>query len=212
MSIEPYEPWVGSSYGKGINGTRVMLVADSHYVTEGEKRHKKSSHTTDIVKWWVLKQKNGKSNKHPPETPLFFRRLTEVVQSGLDFQATEPEIWDRLAFYNFIPEPMGTATSIPSRRQFKAGRDVFRKALDSITPEPNVILVCSMRCWDWMEAEELKVLETHPKRRWAYRIGESVAGPMHHPSYWNRSGMANPAKSWSNVLQELASFSKAPAP
>lgn len=211
-----YAPWVGSRYREGFDGVRVLIVGDSHYACGEPGETSKENWTTECVRYWVVNQKEP--------TPPFWRKLTETVRAALAPEMTEPDIWERLAFYNFIPRLMGSSSERPTRQDYADANDAFPQMYERLPAPPTVILVATLRCWDNMPPHEEDALyvsmKMNPCRQNAYAFRESWAAGIPHPSSiawakghakW-RMAIHDPVQTWGGVLKELASIAGAHQP
>lgn len=203
--LEGYAPWVGHQYTDGFDGLRLLIVGDSHYECDEEEVFDKETWTTTCVKYWVVEQCEP--------TPVFWKKLTGVVQTALAPERTQPDIWEHLAYGNFIPRPMKYAREAPKTSDFKDGEKCFQSMLDSLPALPDIILVASVRCFEWMPYDKeagYRILESDPRGDRAYRLGNAWMGVIRHPSssWWHRVPNKDAISTWGAVLKELSAFAK----
>jgi hypothetical protein len=136
-------PWIGPAYDAGFRGKKLLVLAEAHYDWPG--REEECPNMADVTRYVLVKARR--------KGTWGFWGLIESACTGVAraARASASPFWDRVAFYNFIPEfPAGTlARARPSRQQFKAGYRPFRSVLESL--RPNRVIVCGHRLWNGME-------------------------------------------------------------
>jgi hypothetical protein len=111
------KPWVGKNYEKGFNGKKLMVVGVSHYATPEEWN---PDFTTYIVKDCYLNPECERENWMKTYT-VFERALAGREISGKE----KNEVWDSLAFWNFIQEPMSDWKGKATDPQIEVGQNFF---------------------------------------------------------------------------------------
>lgn len=131
MSDIVFEPWIGSKYFSDNHfGLRVLVLGESHY---GDVSETRSTVTTEVVR--LLAQ----NERHP-----FFTKVSKVLL-GLDGSTwldnhARGEIWEHVAFYNYIQGFVGDDSRIrPSSDLWTFSKQPFLDVVQKLSPM--VILV-----------------------------------------------------------------------
>lgn len=127
-----FDPWVGSKYkSSDVFGVRVLVLGESHY---GESREMCTAFTTNVVRRWA------QAHRHS-----FFTKVAKVLL-GLDestWLADEPraEIWEHIAFYNYVQELVGDRSRRrPTAQMWAAAEAPFLGILQELRPEAVLVL------------------------------------------------------------------------
>lgn len=172
MSSEPeHVPWVGDAWS-GLT-QRLCIVGDSHYVTNpaDDCEHL----TIDIIR----DVRDGR--RHYP----FYTKTAALVGDLLE-EARDKPLWDRLAFFNFIPTSVGTkSTALPSAAQWEAGARGFTRVLAEL--KPTHVLSLGQRQWNhisfsdgWQSIAEARDSDI---RLWQNPAGRPIVATwVNHPS------------------------------
>jgi len=127
-----HDVWEGADFEKGIAGRRLIIVGHSHYTHE-------AVHTVD--------------------TPEFTRKVVGPVVAGTcrvpfftaiaGYFGYEPEVfWARVAFFNFIPNLIGSVDQRSSKgtpEQISAGHARAIRILNALRPD--LVFVFSQAAW-----------------------------------------------------------------
>ena len=188
-------PWVGERYAEGISllghpPSRLLLVGESHYEAVDH-----CAFTWDVV----MRQWGQGALAMSRSFQEFFPTVERLIGGPGD--RAQPlaleEFYQRLAFYNYVREPMPNGSTRPTSSDFKAAWPAFRRVLTTL--QPNIVLFFGMDMWDTIPGPEEQVFDlkelgflakcdTRDLKLW--RI-DSVASrplvfPVHHPSYLRR--------------------------
>ena len=128
-------PWVGLDY----SDNRLLLVGESHYARDKDKKEYFLSNkyatvgtVEDVVKG---KTWNLFENAH----------YALIGTNNVDKKA----LWENVAFYNFIQQPMDTTKGRPSPTDYKDGWKVFFKLLKIVKPKHCIFLGSSGAKYLW---------------------------------------------------------------
>lgn len=126
-----FEPWIGSRYlGNNRFGLRVLVLGESHY---GETSKFHPGFTTEIVRWLAQDERHS-----------FFTKTSKVLL-GLDKTSyldshTRGEVWEHIAFYNYIPEFVSeNPRDRPTPAMWASAEQPFIETVRQLAPQ--VILV-----------------------------------------------------------------------
>ncbi|MBD9092913.1 MAG: hypothetical protein EGQ20_10340 [Bacteroides oleiciplenus] len=122
-------PWVGKDYKNGIR--RVLVIGDSHYSAD-EGRFDPECYT-DFMSTKQTTRDILTRHLEKGETWNFLRNLESTFPNSRSF-------WSKIAFYNYIQEPMETANSIPTREQYKIAWRCFANLVKILRPTDCVII------------------------------------------------------------------------
>ena len=133
-------PWIGRDYHNNI--VKLLILGDSHYATnedgtscEEEYNRCKSNkdYTREIVNCTVGKE----------DIWSMFKGLYSLF--GVTPDTAEDCLWNKVAFCNFVQEPMETRNSRPSDEQFKLAWFCLLDIIDII--KPDICLFIGKRGW-----------------------------------------------------------------
>ena len=131
MSGIIFEPWVGKKYAQNNHfGARILVLGESHY---GEEFETQPNVTSEVVR--LLAQ----TKRHS-----FFTKISKVLLGidgtiWLDDKA-RGEIWEHVAFYNYIQGFVSTDPRVrPTSTMWASAQLPFLQVLRDIKPQ--VILV-----------------------------------------------------------------------
>lgn len=197
-------PWVGVNYAS--SKPRVLLLGDSHYATNEDGTHSEGE------------EKRFKTDKESTRGTIncVIENFCEQCSSwkmfnGLlnTFTNTTPEavkaFFGKVAFYNFIQEPMKFRSSKPTAKQKMEGWQCLAKVVETLPP--NFIIFIGTRNWYGLEFQKMgelkwegvKISNCEPATGFINTsIGKTPLALIHHTSQGY-----NPLL-WRNYLNEKA--------
>ena len=128
-----FHPWVGAHYGRESRfGVRLLLLGESHYDEDPECSD--YGFTRDVVRTW------GQQQRH-----RFFTVIAKVLRGSEDWidDATRSEMWEHVAFYNFLQSVVPAPRRAPTFRQWCEAQTPFETVLQSL--EPDAVLMLGWR-------------------------------------------------------------------
>lgn len=140
-------PWVGINYAD--SKCRILLLGESHYATDNREFSKEEydnfknnkDSTRGIIRTVMNNYDTGE------QTYKFFDGLLKT------FITTTPEnvkeFWSKVAFYNFIQEPMGKSNMKPSDQQKEDGWRCLVEVARVL--QPKYIILFGQRNWYGLE-------------------------------------------------------------
>ena len=144
-------PWIGKDYKTGgIFGRKILVLGESHYCGAGcegcgtEKCAECHSFTENVLNEYL---DESLPRKNWMRTFVKFER--SLVNHETDWKERK-EIWNSLAFYNYLQVPMDDARQAGTQQQYRDAEDPFFQALDSL--KPDIMIVWGYRLWDLMPA------------------------------------------------------------
>lgn len=127
-------PWIGSKYA-GSN-YRILILGDSHYTIDKDKpkcedEYKRCNENKDYTREIVRCVINDICEGKPTWT--MFRNLINT------FTSYTPEdvkhLWSKIAFYNFIQEPMKQINQVPTSEESRIGWRCFYDVVNILKPD-----------------------------------------------------------------------------
>jgi len=161
----PYEPWVGANYCKPRSGlipsnVRCLILGESTYQSPDDKEAYPSQidYPSNLVRWRAF------DRDHPRDR--FIKGITDCFESAELGSSRAKQIWDDLAFWEYVQEPLCGYGISPTREQFEEGHAAFDALLKTL--KPTHVIAVSKRLWQNMDdigANYLKPLEDEPRSR-----------------------------------------------
>ncbi len=181
-------PWVGANYTNGINGKRIMALGESHYCNHP------SEAVPEITNSVILDLLNPSSDHEGyKNTYTKFERALALKTLS---QAEKAELWNSIAFYNYVQVPMTGARVSPTKDDFVNSTEALFKVLNQHLP--NILIVWRQRLYKNLpesghQGQDLILPDGKISETWIYPLsnGHSVyILPINHPSsgfsweYW----------------------------
>lgn len=197
-------PWVGVKYTS--SKYRVLLLGDSHYATNED-----GSHSTEEEIRFITDKESTRETINCAINNFCEQGSSWNMFNGLlrTFTNTTPEsvktFFGKVAFYNFIQEPMKYRNSKPTAKQKREGWQCLAKVVEILTPD--YIIFIGTRNWYGLEHQKLgelkwegiKISNCEPATGSIYTsIGNIPLALIHHTSQGY-----NPLL-WRNYLNEKA--------
>jgi len=168
-----FRPWVGKKFGNK-QGKRLLILGESHYGSIGR----------DSTIVWTREYIQQKWNHR------FWTNIMQVVDGRRYWEIDREDFWAKVAFYNYIQEPVGETPGIkPSEEMLERAKEPFFEILNHL--KPFHILVLSKRLWENMtfnkDSQGAKLnLNGEERETWIYSYdgGSAKATWLPHPSYY----------------------------
>jgi hypothetical protein len=162
MSSIVFCPWVGSKYwDENRFGVRILVLGESHY---GLEKDKCSTTTTNVVRQLAQNQRDS-----------FFTKVSKVLL-GLDETTylddqRRGEIWEHVAFYNFIQTFVANQARIPpTAEMWEAAQEPFLEVLTKLAPDMVLVLGKELSKKLPTIPKSIKVCKiNHPSSAFSYR-------------------------------------------
>ncbi|MDU0460990.1 MAG: hypothetical protein RW306_19845 [Geobacteraceae bacterium] len=187
-----YLPWIGEAYNDGFNGTRILVIGDSHY---GKAPGKECDFTCDVLQMHL----SGK------QRISFFTNIARAITGVPNDELDQEEFWKCVAFYNYVQESVEEARSRPTAEQGVSAQVTFEEIINKLQPDKIIMLgnfVWDMTPSSGYEGESVCSDVTDKRMRtWHYPIesGKIIfTGKMEHPSSGGFSGDA-----WHPVVKKF---------
>ena len=153
--LERY-PWVGINYDN--SNCRVLILGDSHYATEEDGRFSQEEY--DNFKYnkdstrGIIRNVIGDFNRGEPTWKMHDGLLKTFITTSPE---NVKEFWSKVAFYNFIQEPMKSCDEKPQNGQIENGWRCLVDVANVI--HPTFIVMFGIRNWFGMEQLGIGELE-----------------------------------------------------
>lgn len=135
-----FKPWIGKDYQSGgIFGKKILIVGKAHICKECkeerctvcgdvDKAGECANFTTNDCIKVIL---DGKRNNW---TGSFRKFEHSLVNHDTDLKESR-EIWNSIAFYNYLQKPMIAPRTKISYEEFKKSEDAFFEVIDELKPQ-----------------------------------------------------------------------------
>ena len=120
----------GTCYGRESRfGVRLVVLGESHYHEDLE--FSEPGFTQDVVRTW------GQQQRH-----RFFTVIAKVLRGSEDWidDATRGEMWEHVAFYNFVQSVVLGPRTPPTFRQWCEAQTPFESVIQSLEPDAVLLL------------------------------------------------------------------------
>ncbi|WP_369049533.1 hypothetical protein [Tenacibaculum sp. UWU-22] len=159
-----WQPYVGLNYQKGVNGRKVLIVGESHYLGNDEnsiEKHNNPLFTQIVINELAI-------NRYYWNTRIFPNFHRALI--GNDSFNAEL-LWSYFSFYNFIQRPMESNKSRPTENDFEIAWQVFFNVAKNLKPDLCIFIGTSSSNFLSYQSEknniELKEL------KWLKKIGNT---------------------------------------
>ena len=122
-----WDPYIGKDYFK--NKTKILIIGESHYKKGVDiEKYENRNFTNHVVNIHAIKGKYSK----------LFPNFHKALFGKLDFD--NQQLWDNLAFYNFVQRSMDSNKKRPSKDDFYNGWLTFFKIVEVLKPTHCIFL------------------------------------------------------------------------
>lgn len=167
-------PWVGKDYKNGIR--RVLIIGDSHY--SADKGRFDSECYTDFMSTKQTTKDILTRHLEKGETWNFLRNLESTFPDSRNF-------WSKIAFYNYIQEPMKTAKGKPTVEQYKVAWRCFAKLVKILRPTDCIVIGTRNDKYSGYMLEELDIKDYINNDDDTLKISNTI--PRHRKIVFNNS-------------------------
>ena len=131
--LERY-PWVGSQYVDCK--CHILIIGDSHYTVDGDKNfcedeykrcNSNKDYTREVIRYVINDVCEGKP------TWTMYRNLINTITSYTPEEVKF--LWSKVAFYNFIQEPMKQIDQVPTSEESRIGWRCFYDVVNILKPD-----------------------------------------------------------------------------
>lgn len=132
-SLKRY-PWVGSQYVDCK--CHILIIGDSHYTVDGDKNfcedeykrcNSNKDYTREVIRYVINDVCEGKP------TWTMYRNLINTITSYTPEEVKF--LWSKVAFYNFIQEPMKQIDQEPTSEESRVGWLCFYDIVNILKPD-----------------------------------------------------------------------------
>lgn len=185
-----FKPWVGKDYESGgIFGKRILVLGEAH-LCDGcdkcgnpEKAEECANFTSDDCVEVLLKGETA------PWTGTFHKFERSLVNHETNLDESH-EIWNSLAFYNYVQKAMGESRKSPDWVDFRDSEEAFFEVLAKL--QPDLIIAWGVtRMYDmlpggerWRDGEPL-LIDGYPVKNGYYILSSGKKARVlwvYHPS------------------------------
>ncbi len=169
-------PWVGERYANGVNGLKTLILGESQYIKKShhnpEEFDNKKNWTQDIIRDRIALK---------PSTSLQTFLNNNRMILGIKDKTKLSDLWNDLAFYNFIQITIGSGNHKDKSRLTAEVIKISRKALIEVVNDlkPELVIV-------WGKGKINKWLPQNKKyinkNMWKLDDIEAVFWNIKHPS------------------------------
>lgn len=181
-----FTPYIGEKYQQGYQGKKVLVLGESHYSAdeEGNASLDDPTFTNYIVQEFINYQNGEREHSSWMNT---FTKFAKAFHNG-DLSANEiVNFWERVAFYNYVQEPMAAPRQSPTTEQFTKSEKAFWEVLEVC--QPDIVVVWGDRLWVKMPytgeyQPKENTLINKGKGFYYYKVGNKEIAAMYilHPS------------------------------
>ncbi|MDM1370764.1 hypothetical protein [Myroides marinus] len=180
MSKVKFLPWVGTAYQDGINGKCVLVLGESHYCAN-------EIDAVPTLTQEIIKDLFDSNSPHEGYKNTYTKFAKALVGTDISFEDKE-RIWNSVAFYNYVQEPISGARVAPTDKQFRDSDEAFFEILEQL--QPDYIIAWGQRLYDNLPnvgflAKSLKVSPEELYEVWCYTVSSGRNIPLlriTHPS------------------------------
>lgn len=147
-----FKPWIGKDYSTGgIFHKRILVLGESHYCGGCDKCGLKYGtecedlNTPGVVKFYL----DGNKDKW---TATFRKFERSLVNKETTLEESN-EIWNSLAFFNFLQVSMNDAREGGTAEDYEEGRIAFLEVIEELQPDL-IIVWGTTRLWNNLPGED----------------------------------------------------------
>ncbi|MHC5310528.1 hypothetical protein ACYSNM_10775 [Myroides sp. LJL116] len=168
MNKIKFTPWVGENYQDGFQSKKVLVLGESHYCNDPSEAV--SSITNDIIKDIL-----DPLSAHEPYKNTYTKFAKSMIGSDLD-QLKKKQVWDSIAFYNYVQFPISGPRRSPSTQEFEESTSAFFEALELLRPD--YVLVWGKRLYDNLpnvgkQGKDIVFQGEEPIETWEYLLSDN---------------------------------------
>lgn len=129
MKLINFIPWMGNNYIHGFRGKRVLVLGESHYCAS-------PSNASPWITREIIKDLIDPSSEHEAYKNTYTKFAKALSgQFGRMSADARAELWNRVAFYNYVQFALTGPRVSPTDTQFKLSEQAFREVMEMLQPE-----------------------------------------------------------------------------
>lgn len=140
-------PWVGKEYTKAA--VKVLVIGESHYsAPEQFSYFDNRRDATQYIIW------ESRIPVWEAGNQGWYNRTFDGIEytlTGTKNVTNRQQLWEHLAFYNFIQRPMNTIKERPSQRDFELGWEAFIHIVREL--KPDVCIFCGVSAANYFNSK-----------------------------------------------------------
>lgn len=193
-----FEPWKGRDYKTGgVFGKKILAIGESFYCSDEDiKKLPEGTSLTDKVVKDYLAIRNGEFRDNNGRWTNTYLKFERSLKGKKTTPEDSQEIWNSIAFYNYLQVPMSGARESGTPEDYKESENAFFEVIEELQPELIIVwgvtkLFYSLPEEKWTEGEDLIVDGNHVKNGY-YQLKNEKSSRLiavYHPSTgysWNR--------------------------
>jgi hypothetical protein len=145
-----FTPYIGTNYSQGYNGKKILALGESHYINDDDEGRdhfrdypQLKNFTNDIIRNYLDYLDGQLSHQGWMNT---YTRFARAFYNGDLPRTGVTDFWTRIAFYNYIQEPLADTRMAPSSELFAKYEAPFWEVVHD--SQPDLIVVWGLRLWD----------------------------------------------------------------
>lgn len=184
-----FKPWIGKDYYKGYLKRRILVLGESHYCAL----------PNDAVPDLTINIIKDLLDPDSPSEPYknTYRKFEHALAGHRLENAERVQLWNKIAFYNYVQYPLLGPRKAPERTEFKDSVEPFFEVLGDLSPD--VVIVWGQRLYNNLpqfgsQIPDLVLPDGSEIECWSYTSNYGIIAhllPIQHPStgfspnYWH---------------------------
>ena len=186
MSHVKFTPWEGKNYKTGgIFGKKILAIGESFYCSEKDA---KRTLTCKVVNDYLAIRKGEYRENNDRWTNTYLKFERSLIGEETTPEKSQ-EIWNSIAFYNYLQIPMSGSRESGSSIDYKNAENAFFEVINELQPDLIIVwgvskLFNNLPEDNWKWGESLKV-DDYPIKNGYYQLnnGKDVRCiAVYHPS------------------------------
>ena len=132
MEHVKFMPWKGENYQKdGFNGKRILVIGESFYCSEEDA----VATLTDKIVNDYLAIRNGEPCDNKGRWTNTYLKFERSLVGEETTPERSREIWNSIAFYNYLQVPMSGARESGTKMDYKNAEKAFFEVINELQPD-----------------------------------------------------------------------------
>ena len=156
-----FEPWKGRDYKTGgVFGKKILAIGESFYCSDEDiKKLPEGTSLTDKVVKDYLAIRNGEFRDNNGRWTNTYLKFERSLKGKKTTPEDSQEIWNSIAFYNYLQVPMSGARESGTPEDYKESENAFFEVIEELQPE--LIILWGIRLFyklpeeGWNEGDSL---------------------------------------------------------
>lgn len=185
-----FKPWIGRNFESGgIFGKKILVLGEAH-LCDGCDDCGKVNNAEECANFTSSNCIELLISGHTGSWTPTFRKFERSLVGHDTTLEDSREIWNSIAFYNYVQEAMDSSRKAPEYVDFRDSEDAFFEVINEL--RPNLIIAWGVtRMYDllpggenWYEGEEF-VVDSYKVKNGYYRLADGKETRVlwvYHPS------------------------------